>query len=65
MRAAILGSGHYLPDHVVSNADLAEVMPTSDDWIQQRTGIKERRHVNFETDPMGSSEMGARSSQTR
>lgn len=44
-RAAILGSGHYLPSKVVTNDDLAQIMPTSHEWIVQRTGIKERRFI--------------------
>ena len=44
-RSAILGAGHYLPSRVVTNDDLAKLMPTSDEWIQQRTGIKERRFI--------------------
>ena len=41
----ITGLGFYVPDHVVTNADLAQLMDTNDEWIQERTGIKERRHV--------------------
>lgn len=59
-RTVILGTGHYVPDRVVTNDDLAAIMTTSDEWIQQRTGIRERRHVDFDNEPMGSSEMGAR-----
>jgi 3-oxoacyl-[acyl-carrier-protein] synthase-3 len=44
-RSAILGVGHYVPTKVVTNDDLAKLMPTSDAWIQQRTGIKERRYI--------------------
>jgi 3-oxoacyl-[acyl-carrier-protein] synthase-3 len=44
-RAAILGSGHYLPSRVVTNDDLAKLMPTSHEWIVQRTGIRERRYI--------------------
>ncbi|GAB4544499.1 MAG: ketoacyl-ACP synthase III [Phycisphaerales bacterium] len=39
----ILGTGHHAPDRVVTNHDLAKIMDTSDEWIQQRTGIVERR----------------------
>lgn len=35
----------YVPDRVVTNQDLAEMMDTTDEWIQQRTGIKERRYI--------------------
>lgn len=44
-RSAILGVGHYVPSRVVKNDDLAKLMTTSDEWIQQRTGIKERRYI--------------------
>jgi 3-oxoacyl-[acyl-carrier-protein] synthase-3 len=45
MRSAILGIGHYVPSKVVTNDDLAKLMNTSDEWIVQRTGIKERRYI--------------------
>ena len=41
----IIGLGHYVPDNVVTNDDLSKLMDTNDAWIQERTGIKERRHV--------------------
>jgi 3-oxoacyl-[acyl-carrier-protein] synthase III len=41
----ISGLGFYVPDNVVTNDDLSKVMDTNDAWIQERTGIKERRHV--------------------
>jgi len=41
----IIGLGYYVPDNVVTNDDLSKIMDTSDEWIQERTGIKERRHV--------------------
>jgi len=41
----ISGLGYYVPENVVTNDDLSKVMETSDAWIQERTGIKERRHV--------------------
>ena len=41
----IIGLGHYVPDNVVTNDDLSKLMDTNDEWIQERTGIKERRHV--------------------
>lgn len=44
-RARITGVGSCLPPRVVTNDDLAAVMDTSDEWITQRTGIKERRWV--------------------
>jgi 3-oxoacyl-[acyl-carrier-protein] synthase-3 len=42
-RSVILGCGSYLPSRVVTNADLATKVDTSDEWIVQRTGIHERR----------------------
>jgi 3-oxoacyl-[acyl-carrier-protein] synthase III len=41
--AAILGTGSYVPERVLTNADLARLVDTSDDWILTRTGIRERR----------------------
>ncbi|MEI6098692.1 MAG: beta-ketoacyl-ACP synthase III [Alphaproteobacteria bacterium] len=43
LRAVVKGVGHYLPERVVSNADLALLVETSDEWIRSRSGI-ERRH---------------------
>ncbi|MBJ7416989.1 MAG: ketoacyl-ACP synthase III [Niveispirillum sp.] len=42
MRSVILGCGSYLPAKVMTNADLAQVVDTSDEWITERTGIKSR-----------------------
>ena len=42
-RAAIRGTGSYVPSKVMTNADFEKVIDTSDEWIVQRTGIKERR----------------------
>jgi 3-oxoacyl-[acyl-carrier-protein] synthase-3 len=39
----IIGLGHYVPENIVTNDDLSKIMDTSDEWIQERTGIKERR----------------------
>ncbi|PRP67247.1 3-oxoacyl-ACP synthase III family protein [Nonlabens agnitus] len=41
----IAGMGKYVPENVVTNDDLASIMDTNDAWIQERTGIKERRHI--------------------
>src|SRR5690242_9534041 len=43
-RAQIAGCGAYLPERIVRNAELAERLDTTDEWIVQRTGIRER-HV--------------------
>jgi 3-oxoacyl-[acyl-carrier-protein] synthase III len=42
----IAGIGMYVPAHVVTNNDLKKYMDTSDEWIQERTGIKERRYAH-------------------
>ena len=42
----ITGLGYYLPDNVVTNDDLSKFMETTDEWIQERTGIKERRWID-------------------
>ncbi len=41
----ITGLGYYVPDNVVTNNDLSKVMDTNDEWIRERTGIEERRHI--------------------
>ena len=50
MNSKIIGVGHYVPENVVTNSDLAEFVDTSDEWIQERTGIKERRWFNPDKD---------------
>ena len=39
-RSKITGLGFFVPDNIVSNDDLSNLMETSDDWISERTGIK-------------------------
>lgn len=41
----IAGVGHYVPENIVTNDDLSKLMDTNDAWIQERTGIKQRRHI--------------------
>ena len=41
----IAGLGYYVPSNVVTNEDLSKIMDTNDEWIQERTGIQERRHI--------------------
>ncbi|MEH6988795.1 beta-ketoacyl-ACP synthase III [Cytobacillus firmus] len=43
MNAGIIGIGRYLPEKVVTNADLEKIVDTSDEWIRTRTGIEQRR----------------------
>jgi 3-oxoacyl-[acyl-carrier-protein] synthase-3 len=45
VRSAVTGVGAYLPDQIVTNDDLAKVVDTSDAWIRERTGIRERRRA--------------------
>ena len=45
VHSKIAGIGHYLPENVVKNTDLEMIMNTSDEWIQERTGIEKRRWV--------------------
>lgn len=52
----IVSMGRYLPDRVLTNHDLEEMLDTSDEWIQNRTGIRERRIADDETTP---ADMGA------
>jgi 3-oxoacyl-[acyl-carrier-protein] synthase-3 len=42
IRSAVTGVGSYLPEQVVTNADLAKIVDTSDEWIVERTGIRQR-----------------------
>jgi 3-oxoacyl-[acyl-carrier-protein] synthase-3 len=56
----IVGVGRYLPDRVVTNSDLTALMDTTDEWIQQRTGIRERRYSEGWT---GAVDMGATAAQ--
>jgi 3-oxoacyl-[acyl-carrier-protein] synthase-3 len=43
IRSVVLGAGGYLPEKVLSNDELSRMVQTSDEWIRQRTGIRERR----------------------
>ena len=44
-RSRIKGLGFYVPENVVTNDDLSKLMDTSDEWIQERTGIQQRHHA--------------------
>lgn len=46
-RSVVLGCGSYLPERIVTNAELAAKVDTSDEWIVQRTGIRQR-HIAAE-----------------
>jgi 3-oxoacyl-[acyl-carrier-protein] synthase-3 len=59
-RTAFAGTGFYVPDRVVTNEDLTKLMDTTDEWIVERTGIRERRWV---PEGMSGAEMARRASQ--
>ncbi len=51
--AKILSVGHYVPENVVTNDDLTKFIDTSDEWIRERTGIRERRWFDPDKDTVG------------
>ena len=61
-KSIIRGTGKYLPPHIVTNQDLIQFMDTSDEWIQQRTGIKQRHWIT-EEDACGASDLGTKAAQ--
>ena len=60
MRTKIIGTGSYAPDRVVTNNHLAEIVETSDEWIQERTGVIRRHIVKEETTVSMAAEAGRR-----
>ena len=62
MRAAITAVAGYLPDDILSNADLEKMVDTNDEWIRTRTGIEERRILKDPT--KATSDMGAEAVRT-
>ena len=58
----ITGLGYYLPENVVTNDDLSKIMDTTDEWIQERTGIKKRRWIDPKSGDTTST-MGAKASE--
>lgn len=50
MKAGIIGTGHYVPEKIVTNKDLEKIVDTSDEWIRTRTGIEERRIARDDQD---------------
>lgn len=58
LRAKITGIASYVPDDILTNEQLSEMVDTNDEWIMTRVGIKERRILREEN--AGSSELGAR-----
>lgn len=61
MRSKIAGVGYYVPETVVKNSDLELLMDTSDAWIQERTGIQERRYGKAHEET--TTTMGARAAE--
>ena len=61
-KSRIKGLGYYVPENVVTNDDLKQWMDTSDEWIQERTGIKERRWIDPKTEDT-TSVMGAKAAK--
>ncbi len=61
--AIIKGTGHYTPEHILTNADLERIVDTSDEWIQTRTGIRER-HVLNGTNDIGLSGMATNAARS-
>ncbi|MDQ3290128.1 MAG: ketoacyl-ACP synthase III [Bacteroidota bacterium] len=60
-KSKIAGVGHYVPEKVVTNADLEKLMETSNEWILERTGIEERRY--FEPGKDTTANMGAKAAE--
>ena len=60
LKARIIGVGAYLPSQILTNQDLEKMVPTSDEWIISRTGIKERRIAANDEFP---SDMGAKAAE--
>ncbi len=58
IRSKILGTGAYVPERIVKNSDLEAIVDTSDHWIRERTGIKERR-IAHEGQPVSHLAFGA------
>jgi 3-oxoacyl-[acyl-carrier-protein] synthase III len=56
----IVSTGRYLPERIMTNADLEEMVATSDEWIHSRTGIRERR---IAADDVSAAEMGNRAAR--
>lgn len=48
-RIAMLGTGHHVPERILTNQDLERMVDTSDEWIRERTGIRER-HIASESE---------------
>ena len=58
----IIGLGKFLPENIVTNKDLEKTMETSNEWIVERTGIEERRHIK-KGDNEGTASMGVKAAK--
>jgi len=59
-RARIISTGRYLPEKIVTNEKMTKLVPTSEEWIRERTGIQQRHFVDKET---GASDLGYEAAQ--
>ena len=48
MFGKIIGTGSYVPENIVTNNDLTKIVETSDSWIEERTGVKQRHLMKNE-----------------
>jgi 3-oxoacyl-[acyl-carrier-protein] synthase-3 len=59
-RARIISTGRYVPEKLVTNEEITKLVPTSDEWIRERTGIQQRHFVDHE---IGASDLGYEAAQ--
>jgi 3-oxoacyl-[acyl-carrier-protein] synthase-3 len=59
-RARIISTGRYVPERIVTNDEMTRLVPTSDEWIRERTGIQQRHFVDRE---IGASDLGYEAAQ--
>lgn len=62
IKSIITGTGHFVPENIVTNDDLAKLMDTNDQWIRERTGIEERRHLGKNSE-MNTSDLGLKAAE--
>jgi 3-oxoacyl-[acyl-carrier-protein] synthase-3 len=59
-RARIISTGHYVPERIVTNEEMTKLVPTTDEWIRERSGIQQRHFVDRE---IGVSDLGYEATQ--
>ena len=64
MYSRIVGTGKYLPERILTNADLEKMVETTDEWIKSRTGI-EHRHIAADNEATSDLAAKARSPRSR